>query len=504
MPKATTPTQGRRRGLEEEYLVGSGILKNRPGKSKSKSQRDEDDERENNFVDARASRKILDIGRQLAEEDAPARRAEPTAAATAFGFESRYEDGAQRESYEEDEIWADDDDEIIENIDVDPDDLQTFQQFLPSSFDDPLLTEGPWATTTQEPAGEEQGTGINLADLLARIAAHEAGEDRPEAIPDEGFELSPKVVEVYSKIGTFEVTRTRSLKKSNANPWAGLFLSRYKSGKLPKAFKILPTVPYWEDIIQLTKPENWTPNAVMAATKLFVSAKPVVVRQFLNMILLEHVRDNIAETKKLNVHLFDALRKALYKPAAFFKGILFPPSHISLEMDVTDCLILKSRGEWSNFTGGTHHKRCFEIAAREASAGTEGGGATNVFIRTLLDKRYALPWQVVDSLVFHFLRFRNTDPASVTEADAMNMGERAATQAKLPVIWHQTLLSFAVRYKNEITEDQRELLLDLLLSHGHHKIGPEIRRELLVGRGRGVVVEPEGPALDGDDTMLID
>jgi hypothetical protein len=34
------------------------------------------------------------------------------------------------------------------------------------------------------------------------------------------------------------------------------------------------------------------------------------------------------------------------------------------------------------------------------------------------------------------------------------MGERAATQAKLPVIWHQTLLSFAVRYKNEITEDQ--------------------------------------------------
>lgn len=47
-------------------------------------------------------------------------------------------------------------------------------------------------------------------------------------------------------------------------------------------------------------------------------------------------------------------------------------------------------------------------------------------------------WQVVDSLVFHFLRFRNTDPASVTEAEAMNMGERAATQAKLPVIWHQT------------------------------------------------------------------
>ncbi|KAI0459285.1 Bystin-domain-containing protein [Xylaria acuta] len=490
MPKATTPTQGRRRGLEEEYLVGSGILKNRPGKSKSKSQRDEEEERENNFVDARASRKILDIGRQLAEEDAPARRTEPTAAAaTAFGFESRYQDGAQGESYEEDEIWADDDDdddEIIENIDVDPDDLQTFQQFLPSSFDDPLLTQGPWATTTREPLPEEQGTSTNLADLiLARIAAHEAGEDRPEAIPDDGFELSPKVVEVYSKIG--------------------IFLSRYKSGKLPKAFKILPTVPHWEDIIQLTKPESWTPNAVLAATRLFVASKPVVVRQFLNMVLLEHVRDNIAETKKLNVHLFDALRKALYKPAAFFKGILFPLVESGATLREAHILsAVLSRVSIPVLHSGAALKGLCDIAAREASAGTEGGGATNVFIKTLLDKRYALPWQVVDSLVFHFLRFRNTDPASVTEADVMNMGERAATQAKLPVIWHQTLLSFAVRYKNEITEDQRELLLDLLLSHGHHKIGPEIRRELLAGRGRGVVAEPEGPALDGDDTMLID
>ncbi|KAI1175042.1 Bystin-domain-containing protein [Nemania sp. FL0916] len=487
MPKATTPTSGRRRGLEEEYLVGSGLLKNRPSKPKSKSQRDSDDEHENHFVDARASRKILDIGRQLAEEDAPARRTESTAAANAFGFDTRFDDEGQAESYDDDdEIWADDDEDIIEHADVDPSDLQTFQQFLPSDFDDPLLTEGPWATKTQEISGEEQGTSTNLADLvLARIAAHEAGEDRPEAIQDDGFELSPKVVEVYTKIG--------------------LFLSRYKSGKLPKAFKILPTVPHWEDIIELTKPDEWTPNAVFAATKIWVSHSPAVARQFLNMILLEHVCDNIAETKKLNVHLFDALRKALYRPAAFFKGVLFPLVERGATLRQAHIISgVLSRVSIPVLHSGAALKGLCDIAAREASAGTEGGGATNVFIKTLLDKRYALPWQVVDALVFHFLRFRNTDPASVTEADAMNMGARAATQAKLPVIWHQTLLSFAVRYKNEITEDQRELLLDLLLTHGHHKIGPEIRRELLAGRGRGVVAEPQGPALDGDDTMLID
>ncbi|KAI1128151.1 Bystin-domain-containing protein [Nemania abortiva] len=490
MPKATTPKSGQRRGLEEEYLVGSGLLKNRPSK-KPKSQQGSDDERENQFVDARASRKILDIGRQLAEEDAPARKTEPTAT-SAFGFDPRRDDGEQAGSYDEDEIWADegDDDEIVEHIDVDPDDLETFQQFLPPDFDDPMLTEGPWATeATREPSGEEQGTSTNLADLvsgiLARIAAHEAGEDRAEAIPEEDFEFSPKVVEVYTKIG--------------------LFLSRYKSGKLPKAFKILPTVPHWEDIIQLTKPDDWTPNAVLAATKLFVSSSPAVAREFLNMVLLERVCDDINETKKLNVHLFDALRKSLYKSAAFFKGVLFPLVERGATLRQAHIIsAVLSRVSIPVLHSGAALKGLCDIAARQASAGTEGGGATNVFIKTLLDKRYALPWQVVDALVFHFLRFRNTDPASVTEADAMNMGERAATQAKLPVIWHQTLLSFAIRYKNEITEDQRELLLDLLLTHGHYKIGPEIRRELLAGRGRGVVAEPKGPALDGDDTMMID
>ncbi|KAJ3570784.1 hypothetical protein NPX13_g5614 [Xylaria arbuscula] len=506
MPKATTPTAGRRRGLEEEYLVGSGLLKNRPNKSKSKSQQDEDEERENNFIDARASRKILDIGRQLAEEDAPARRPESSnAAAAAFGFDSRFEGEGDDVSYEEEEIWADDDDEIIETLDVDPNDLQTFQQFLPASLDDdPLLTEGPWATTTQDPV--ERGTSTNLADLLARIAAHEAGEDRPEAIPDEGFEMSPKVVEVYSKIGTIFISvQIRKIAKSvqdltDRSTLGGYYTANETDGVSPGEAVLI----YGRTVADV--PGNrWTPNAVYAATKLFVSAKPAVVREFLNMILLEHVRDNISETKKLNVHLFDALRKALYKPAAFFKGILFPLVENNPTLREAHILsAVLSRVSIPVLHSGAALKGLCEIAARVASAGTEGGGATNVFIKTLLDKRYALPWQVVDSLVFHFLRFRNTDPASVTEDNMMVTGERAATQAKLPVIWHQTLLSFAIRYKNEITEDQRELLLDLLLSHGHHKIGPEIRRELLAGRGRGVVAEPQGPALDGDDTMLID
>ncbi len=33
---------------------------------------------------------------------------------------------------------------------------------------------------------------------------------------------------------------------------------------------------------------------------------------------------------KLNLHLYEALKKSLYKPAAFFKGVLFPLCEVSM------------------------------------------------------------------------------------------------------------------------------------------------------------------------------
>jgi essential nuclear protein 1 len=69
---------------------------------------------------------------------------------------------------------------------------------------------------------------------------------------------------------------------------------------------------------------------------------------------------------------------------------------------------------------------------------------------------------------------------------------------RLPVVWHQGLLSFAQRYKNDISEEQREALLDLLLVRNHPEIGPEVRRELLAGRERVL----SGRVVDGDDTLM--
>ena len=93
-------------------------------------------------------------------------------------------------------------------------------------------------------------------------------------------------------------------------------------------------------MLALTHPENWSPQACHAATRIFVSQmKPNQARVFLEGVLLDAIREDIRLTKdgsrkqrnnrKLNVHYYESLKRALYKPAAFFKGIVFPLLQVS-------------------------------------------------------------------------------------------------------------------------------------------------------------------------------
>lgn len=102
-------------------------------------------------------------------------------------------------------------------------------------------------------------------------------------------------------------------------------MSKYKSGKLPKVFKIIPSLPMWSRMLALTHPENWTPHACRAATRIFISnMKPPQAQLFLEVVLLDAIREDIQVNKKLNVQYYECLKRALYKPGAFFKAIVFP------------------------------------------------------------------------------------------------------------------------------------------------------------------------------------
>ncbi|KAG8812662.1 snoRNA-binding rRNA-processing protein, partial [Serendipita sp. 399] len=236
----------------------------------------------------------------------------------------------------------------------------------------------------------------------------------------------------------------------------------------PQAFKIIPSLTNWARILAITRPESWTPHAMRAATRILVSnLKPDQCRVFLEGVLLPAVRNDISEHGKLNVHYFEALVKSVYKPGAFFKGILFP-------LCEGGCT-LKEAAIIGSVLSRVSIPILHSAAALLRLSRMEYSGPNSLFIRILLDKKYALPYKVVDGLVEHFIILSNT-----------YKGRRDRGQSeRLPVLWHQSLLVFAQRYAADITPDQKDALLDVIRVNQHPQISPEVRRELVNSVARG-------------------
>jgi hypothetical protein len=194
MPKATTlvsaAREARRHNPLEVDVTASGPLKSKPEKRKSRHQ-DEGDQ----FVDSKASRKILRMGQDLADEDEEQNKVQKPN--PAFDFDSRIE--IEEEEYEEFEEWGNEE-EDVEETELSPADRAMFRRFFPTE--------------------EDQLPGTNLADLiLEKIAAHEAAQaangGRPQGVPgpigEDLDEIPEKVAEVYTKYASSAVDFERML-----------------------------------------------------------------------------------------------------------------------------------------------------------------------------------------------------------------------------------------------------------------------------------------------------
>lgn len=62
-------------------------------------------------------------------------------------------------------------------------------------------------------------------------------------------------------------------------------------------------------------------------------------------------------------------------------------------------------------------------------------------------------------MVFHFLKFRRE-------------------KRILPVLWHQCFLAFVEIYAADISEEQKEALLEITKYQNHKTITPEIRKQI--------------------------
>jgi len=387
---------------------------------------------DDDYLDEKSSRKIIEMSReQQIEEEINDQR---------LWNEKNKRQQQQHTNIVDEDSDDEEEDEAIEELSVeegDDDFIENDQGFVNVRDGTLGLSPEDEAVVAAMNSGEGVEVRKTLADIIMEKIAEKESKDRGDMLVDNDEDelpsLPPKVVEVYTDIGQI--------------------LSRYTSGKLPKAFKVIPSLSNWEQVLYLTRPDLWTPHAMYAATRIFASnLNPKMAQRFYYLVLLDAVRADIHQQKKLNYHYYLSLKKAVYKPAAFFKGLLLPlcKENCTLREAAIVASVLQ------RVSIPVHHSA---VAIHKLAQMKEYNGAASIFIKTLLNKKYALPVPVIASLVRHFASFIEDD-------------------RDLPVLWHQALLTFCQRYKNEVQDQARESLRLVMKKHYHHKITPEIRREL--------------------------
>ncbi|KAL1832352.1 hypothetical protein DCAR_0102352 [Daucus carota subsp. sativus] len=277
-----------------------------------------------------------------------------------------------------------------------------------------------------------------LADLIVdKIKENDAQvSSEKQALP----KLDDSIIELYKGVGKL--------------------LNKYTAGKIPKAFKHIPSLQFWEEVLYLTEPEKWSPNAMFQATRIFSSNFGVKkAERFYKLVLLPRIREDIRKNKRLHFALYQALKKSLYKPAAFNKGILFPLCE-SRTCNLREAVIIGSIIQKVSIPPLHSSVALLKLAEMQYC------GTTSYFIKLLVEKKYALPYRVLDALVEHFMAFLNDERT-------------------MPVIWHQSLLAFVQRYKNELVKEDKLNLNALVERQWHKLVTPEICRELRNSRNRG-------------------
>lgn len=256
--------------------------------------------------------------------------------------------------------------------------------------------------------------------------------------------LSVEVIEVYENVGKI--------------------MKRYRSGKVPKALKVIPNLQNWEEVLEICNFYEFSNQATFILTRLMCSnLNERHAQKYYFNYLLPKIREDIrySPTKVLNCHLFNSLKKALYKPAAFFKGIVIPLTKDS-QTTLREAAIISSA--LNNCSIPMLHSAASVLSILETYKDTQNFMLVApglVFLKVLLNKKYNFPQRVVDELVLFFFRFKNNEPNS------------------LPVLWHQCVLVFIQRYKTSLTKQQQNAIKTVIKSQFHHQITPEIRREIL-------------------------
>lgn len=125
-----------------------------------------------------------------------------------------------------------DDNEVWEDVDEHEKDVFDKDGYFDVLDTEAQISAGDLALLNKFQQKSKKDEGVNLADLIMSKMAN--GDFQTENADTKESLLDEKVVDAYKKLG--------------------VVLKTYRSGKLPKAFKVIPMVNNWEELLFLTQP----------------------------------------------------------------------------------------------------------------------------------------------------------------------------------------------------------------------------------------------------------
>ena len=253
-----------------------------------------------------------------------------------------------------------------------------------------------------------------------------------------------KIIKEEKKAEPTKTVRVINPKVTSVFKQLGEFLSHYRIGKLPKVFKLLPSFEEWIELLQITDPSKWTPQALFAATKMFIHTSQSMSLQFITIFLMPIIRHSLHEKKKLHFQEYLAVKRCIFHPASFFKGIVFPLCE-SNDLTFKEAMVIASIVQKVSIPAKHSAVALYKLSSMQYNS-TQG-----LFMKVLLDKKYSLPYQALDNVVNYFITFTDR-------------------KEQLPLLWHQSLLVLVQRYSKDFKPEQTKKLLRLCQVQKHHAI----------------------------------
>ncbi|KRX23267.1 Sodium-dependent acetylcholine transporter, partial [Trichinella nelsoni] len=223
------------------------LLEEKLAKGRKRSQKDKVIDAEESILDENLSAKILKIAKvQCKDEGELVSKSAADGVPSTYCIQQNKKRIKLKGNLEESEDSGDEEQKFVEDkegeeMQVDQSCMEAFERFFPSKAND----RSELASLIKREVDEK------ISDI-----ASQCSEGSSLVVRD----MDDRLVDMYRKVGKV--------------------LSIYRSGSIPKAFKIIPRLPNWEQVLYLTEPDRWTAAAMYQATRLFSSNMPATEKEY--------------------------------------------------------------------------------------------------------------------------------------------------------------------------------------------------------------------------------